>query len=464
MDYITSWKKNQWLVVSCCLMTVLVVVFSSVYVYMYQHIVTRYQVFVGTEHIGAVSDQALVNDWLARKQQQIKLQNPTVQAEMVLGDVHFVKEQEYKAAFNNEQVLASLEKRARVRTSGVQIQIDGVPLGIVKDEQAVNRLLDRYKSKYVPAAEAGAEGGGGQLVSAEWTQKVELAAVEIQPEQVDESEALLNKIETGGMQPITYTVQRGDCISCIAHKFGISQQVIYSNNPSIKSTVIRVGDVLDLTVMKPLLSLKTVEKHNESVEIPFTTAYIEEPEMKAGSFETVTAGEKGVKSVDYLTTKINGELISESVGAEIMIQPAKQAVVKKGTKVIPGVGTGSFAWPVFQAQLTSEFGQRWGRLHPGTDMVSEQTGILASDHGKTVFAGWKSGYGNCIIIDHQNGYSTLYGHLSKISVTEGENVQKGEKIGVMGRTGNATGVHLHFEVRKGDSQLNPLKFLGKAAS
>lgn len=461
MDYITSWKKDKWLVVCCCLMTVLVVVFSSVYVYMLQHIVTRYQVFVGTERIGAVSDPAVVKDWVSRKQEQVKLQYPTVQVELLLGELHFVKEQEYKAAYDNEQALGALEKRAGIRTSGVQIRIDGKPLGVLKDEQAVNRLLDMYRSKYVNPE---ASDSSSRLQSVEWLQKVELAAMEIKPEHIADTDDLLKTIETGGVQPITYTVQRGDCISCIAYKFGISQQVIYDNNPSIKSTVIRVGDVLNLTVLKPLLSVKTVEKRTESVEIPYTTEYIEEPTMKAGSKETVTPGENGLKNVDYLTTKINGELVSEDVGAEVVIQSAKQAVVKKGTKVVPGVGTGNFAWPVYKAKLTSEYGQRWGTFHPGTDMVSEQTGILASDHGKIVFAGWKTGYGNCIIVDHQNGYSTLYGHLSKITVSDGEIVQKGEKIGVMGRTGRATGVHLHFEVLKGDTQLNPLKFLGRAES
>jgi len=461
VDYITSWKKDKWLVVCCCLVTVLVVVFSSAYVYMLQHMVTRYQVFAGTERIGAVSDPAVVREWMKRKQERIRQQFPAVQAELVLDQVNFVKEQQYKAVYDNDLALAALEKKSAVRTSGVQIKIDGKPLGILKDEHAVNQLLDAVKRKYTAP---GIIGDAVQLQSVQWVQQVELAKLEIKPDQVADSDELLNRIVTGGMQPIQYTVQRGDCISCIASKFGISQKVIYDNNPWIKSTVIRIGEVLDLTVLKPLLSVKTVEKRTERVEIPFTTEYVEEPTMKAGSKETVTVGENGWKNVDFLTTKINGELISESVGEEVVVQPARQAVVKKGTKVIPGVGTGNFAWPVYKAKLTSEYGRRWGTFHPGADMVSEQSGIMASDHGKVIFAGWKNGYGNCVVIDHQNGYSTLYGHLSKLNVSDEEIVQKGEKIGIMGRTGNATGVHLHFEVRKGDAQQNPLKFLGKEDS
>lgn len=458
MDYTIGWKKDKWLVVGLSFMTVLVVFFSSAYVYMLNHMVTRYHVFVGTERIGAVDSTAVVQDWMRWKREQAKLMYPNVQTELRYGDVHFIPEREYKASFDNTQVLERLDQRMTIQTSGVQIRIDGTPLGILKDETAVNELLDRYKSKFVSALSPELS---SRLESAEFVQHIETAKMEIKPDEVGDMEELLKTIETGGVQPIHYTVQRGDCISCIAYKYHISQKVIYDNNPSIKNTVIHVGDVLNLTVLQPLLSVKTVEKHTDSVDLPYTVEYIDDATMKAGTKETITAGENGVMEKIYVTTKINGELESEALSEEKVIQPAKKAVMKRGTKIIPGEGTGLFAWPVYRAKLTSDFGQRWGSFHPGMDMVSEQSGILASDNGKVILAGWKTGYGNCIIIDHQNGYSTLYGHLSKIEVNNGENVQKGEKIGIMGSTGNATGVHLHFEIRKGEEQQNPLKFLGK---
>ncbi|WP_282935585.1 M23 family metallopeptidase [Paenibacillus sp. RC67] len=458
MDYIIGWKKDKWLVVGLSFVTVLVVFFSSAYVYMLNHMVTRYHVFVGTERIGAVDSTGIVQDWLLWKQEQAKLLYPSVQAELLIGDVHFIQEREYKAAYDNTQVMERLEQRATIRTSGVQIRIDGSPLGILKDETAVNELLDGYKNKFVSP---NSSEPSSRLQSVEFIQRVELAKLEIKPEEVGNSDDLLKSIETGGVQPVHYTVQRGDCVSCIAYKFHISQKAIYDNNPFIKNTVIHVGDVLNLTVLQPLLSVKTVEMHSETVELPYSIEYVDDATMKAGNKETITPGENGIMEKSYLTTKINGELTSEALSEEKVIQPAKQALVKKGTKIIPGEGTGLFAWPVYRPKLTSDFGQRWGSFHPGMDMVSEQSAIMASDSGKVVFAGWKTGYGNCIIIDHQNGYSTLYGHLSKIGVNSDEAVQKGEKIGIMGSTGNATGVHLHFEVRKGEEQQNPLKFLGK---
>jgi murein DD-endopeptidase MepM/ murein hydrolase activator NlpD len=485
VDFTTGWLIRHRMMISCGGLAFLALVLSLIYIFMLQQTVTRYRVITGTEALGSVSSPNVVWEWLERKKREISLEHPTVQAEVKLAELHFVEEREYKAAYDNSVVIAELEKRTYVQLNGVQISIDGRPLGFVRDEAAAQALLDQVKRKYMngglkgkvrvlstgesrqPAqltstAQLAPDSGKDDSVieSVQFVQKVELAKLEVNPARISDGGELLNIIETGGVQPLKYKVQPGDCISCIAYKFHISNQVIYDNNPSIKNNLIRAGEELDLTVLQPLLSVKTLEKRVETVEVPYEIAYIEDPTLKAGLKETVAPGENGLKEVTYVTTKINGEFKEEAAAGEKILIPMIQAVMRRGTKVIPGVGTGTFAWPVYRAKLTSEFGKRWGAFHPGTDMVSDNTAIMAADHGKTVFAGWKTGYGNCIMIDHQNGFSTLYGHLSKIAVKEGEMVQKGEKIGVMGTTGNSTGVHLHFEVRKGEAQENPLHYLG----
>ncbi len=99
--------------------------------------------------------------------------------------------------------------------------------------------------------------------------------------------------------------------------------------------------------------------------------------------------------------------------------------------------------------------------HPAID-ISAWIGapVLASDSGFVVVAGWDgTGYGNEIVIDHGNGYQTLYAHLNAFYVNVGDNVVKGQQIGEMGNTGNSTGPHLHFEVRQGTVQRNPFGFL-----
>jgi murein DD-endopeptidase MepM/ murein hydrolase activator NlpD len=106
--------------------------------------------------------------------------------------------------------------------------------------------------------------------------------------------------------------------------------------------------------------------------------------------------------------------------------------------------------PIPSAEVTSCFGQRWGRLHAGVDLAAPHgTAIVAAGNGVVVSAGPNGGYGNAILIDHGDGWLTHYGHLSAIGVEEGQAVKAGEHIGDEGSTGHSTGPHLHFEVHQG---------------
>lgn len=110
--------------------------------------------------------------------------------------------------------------------------------------------------------------------------------------------------------------------------------------------------------------------------------------------------------------------------------------------------------------LTSAFGSRWGREHNGIDIGGEDGAeILAADSGRVVYAGWMDGYGNYLIIEHENGFQTAYAHCSELVVSEGEYVAQGQKIACMGSTGNSTGPHLHFEVKKDGEYLDPLAYV-----
>ena len=128
--------------------------------------------------------------------------------------------------------------------------------------------------------------------------------------------------------------------------------------------------------------------------------------------------------------------------------------------------SGSFLWPVASyVYVSSRFGLRVHPItgekksHTGIDIASNQgTAVYASDGGTVTLAGWNGGYGNCIMIDHGNGYVTLYGHLSSISVSVGQTVSQGATIGAVGSTGNSTGPHLHFEVLKNGTRIDPEQF------
>ena len=124
-----------------------------------------------------------------------------------------------------------------------------------------------------------------------------------------------------------------------------------------------------------------------------------------------------------------------------------------------------FASPLKDAfRFTSGFGYRWGRLHAGTDFAAPHgTPIYSTADGVVVHAGWSSGYGRLVKIQHEFGIETRYAHMSKIRVKVGQRVSRGQRIGDMGNTGRSTGTHLHYEVRVGGKPVNPMIYI-KAAN
>ncbi|MEV4419618.1 peptidoglycan DD-metalloendopeptidase family protein [Patulibacter sp. NPDC049589] len=122
-------------------------------------------------------------------------------------------------------------------------------------------------------------------------------------------------------------------------------------------------------------------------------------------------------------------------------------------------GSGALDWPA-DGQFTSPFGYRWGRLHGGIDIaVPVGTPVHAAAAGTVRIAGWVGGYGNYVCIDHGGGLSTCYGHNSRLGVTVGQKVAKGQVVAASGNTGNSTGPHIHFETRVGGVQKDPMGYL-----
>lgn len=115
-------------------------------------------------------------------------------------------------------------------------------------------------------------------------------------------------------------------------------------------------------------------------------------------------------------------------------------------------------WPT-SGPVTSPYGQRWGRLHAGIDIGAPTGNPIYAANSGTVIMGCGSGYGNCVLIDHGGGFITLYAHQSAVYVSDGQQVSRGDNIGLVGCTGSCTGPHLHFETRVNGSAQNPMNYL-----
>jgi murein DD-endopeptidase MepM/ murein hydrolase activator NlpD len=141
------------------------------------------------------------------------------------------------------------------------------------------------------------------------------------------------------------------------------------------------------------------------------------------------------------------------------IQAAQSRSAAGGYSTGSGVSSSGLIWPV-QGPITSPFGMRWGRMHEGIDIgVPYGTPIHAAAAGTVIYAGWMSGYGNLIVIDHGHGLATAYGHQSALAAGNGQSVSQGQVIGYVGCTGHCFGPHLHFEVRVNGAPVDPLGYL-----
>jgi len=124
-----------------------------------------------------------------------------------------------------------------------------------------------------------------------------------------------------------------------------------------------------------------------------------------------------------------------------------------------------FQWPVQQGVVSSGFGIRNGAMHDGVDIAAPAgTPVYAADTGVVIFSGTLHGYGNTVIIRHDDGYATVYGHNERNLVSEGTRVARGQEIGEIGRSGRTTGANLHFEVRRDNVAENPLAYLPEPAT
>ncbi|MCA9371748.1 peptidoglycan DD-metalloendopeptidase family protein [Candidatus Woesebacteria bacterium] len=243
---------------------------------------------------------------------------------------------------------------------------------------------------------------------------------------------------------VDYTVEGGDTLSSISEKFSVSIDTIkWANN--LKNDTIKPGDTLHVPPITGVVhevvsgdNIYSIAKQynvdpQNIVNFPFND-FADPDTFQLTPGQTLYIPDGTIKKKEDL-------------------QPAPRFVaqIQAGVK-----GTSNFIWPTSGTITTYPV---W--YHMALDIANHAAPpILASDTGTVTFAGcYNWGYGCHIIINHANGYETLYGHLSAIEVSPGQAVNQGQRIGVMGSTGRSTGTHLHFEIRSGGVQLNPLNFL-----
>jgi murein DD-endopeptidase MepM/ murein hydrolase activator NlpD len=444
--------------------------------YVTANTVEFYKVYMDGKEIGTVNNKALVDQLVTIKTKEVEQKYPGVHMALNADKITYAADKQYKPTVNSNETIDKLSNLLVPTATGVSLKINGKVVGVVKDQETADTILAKVKSKYQPQSKAATKQVKALSVkstsaattptktkmsrveSVGFVEKVATEDTQVDPSKILTAEESYNLLAQGEISPIKYTVKDGDTISGIAHKFNVSQGVIYNNNPKVDEFNLKIGMNLDLTVSKPALTVSIVEKVTENIVIEPLTEIRTDPSMRAGQTKVVREGKSGLKQMSYMLTKHNGDLVIEQWLGQKVITPAVSKIIVRGTKVVVGEGSGNFAWPVSSASISSPYGTRWGRMHKGIDITGNHN-VKASDDGVVSFAGTKSGYGNVIIINHKNGYETLYGHLDSFKVKKGAVVEKGQAIAIMGNTGRSTGTHLHFEIHKNGSLRNPMSFL-----
>ena len=214
----------------------------------------------------------------------------------------------------------------------------------------------------------------------------------------------------------------------------------------------------------PYLTVRATQMEYYEADIPYEIEYVDDNTMWEGDTRVITKGQYGKADTVARVVYEGLEEVERTVEEQtITLEPVTE-VQARGTLERPSwAPTGTFRWPA-SGTLTSRYGYRnifgGSSFHGGIDIANAYgTDVVAADGGEVVFAGWSSGYGYLVQIDHGNGYVTYYGHNSSLLVSVGDKVFKGQHIAEMGSTGRSTGNHCHFEVRLDGERQNPLNYL-----
>jgi murein DD-endopeptidase MepM/ murein hydrolase activator NlpD len=437
-----------------------------------EQITTIYHVYLDGQYIGAVSDQDIIKEVSQEKIESEKDKYPELP--LAVEDLVIVPEQTFRSAVNNEKVSEKLKQELQVVVDSTALVINGKAIANFKNKEEAEKALQLYKQKYVSKEDLAQienrknseeplpaiQKGESRILDVLLSKEVSFSEEKVSPTKIITPEEGMTLLEKGTLEEQKYTVQENDVLVNIAAKFDMKLKDLLAINPDLnEESVIRPGDQLNVQAPQPYFNVMVQEEFLKEEMIPFKTEIVEDENLPKGETRIKQEGQQGAKLHHYIVYKENGKQVKVETKSEETIKEPTPKVVVKGTKVIPSRGTGNLAWPTVGGYVSSKMGSRWGKMHKGIDIARPSNlTIKAADNGKVVFAGYDGGYGNKIVINHNNGMKTVYAHLSSISVSVGQTVSKGQKIGVMGSTGNSTGVHLHFEVYENGSLRNPLDY------
>ncbi|HBY19702.1 MAG TPA: hypothetical protein DEG71_01595, partial [Clostridiales bacterium] len=439
-------KKSEIKVVGYILLTVVVLLVSSIFFISLGK--KQCLLKVGKNEIGYVENNNVAMDIIAKTKKQIEQESGTEIKIIEQPSIDLVKTG--KKADKEEKLIKGLKDKMKYNIKAYTLIIDGKALGCLSKSDEINQVLNEIKNKYDSKKSVVDFVGNSSNLKLWFKENVEIENNYVNKDKIAKVKDMVAILSEVGANTEVYVVKEGDIMSKILEKYdSITLNDIKKMNEGFNPDKLSIGQKINISSAKLLLSVITREEKTYEEVIPKAEEIKKNEEKPTTYREVIKEGKQGKKKIKLNIIKVNGvEEGKEVISEDILVEPVTE-VIEIGTKKLaersyPGI----FAMPTI-GEITSRFGElRDGHTHQGIDIANDEgTSIYSVGTGKVLTVGYDAGgYGNYVKITHSNGYETLYGHLSKIMVSEGDSVTKKDKIGLMGNTGRSTGSHLHLEV------------------
>ncbi len=325
----------------------------------------------------------------------------------------------------------------------------------------ISEQLDKLFAEYEPEEEKAFEDYNLGLSAIGFSEEIEIVESYLSKSQITPVETAVRELTEEQEEQQIYEVQSGDTLSEIAITVNIPMDEIVEMNQLENAHSLQIGQELIITVPKPELSIvhHQVNYYEEIYDAPIV--YVDNDEWYTTQTVVLQQPSAGFRKVIVDETYVNDSQVDRKILKEEVVMEAVEKIVERGTKIPP-----SYIKPLSGGRTTSTFGPRSAptagasTYHKGHDWATPVgTPIYASCGGTVAKAGWGSGYGYVVYINHPDGRQTRYAHLSKVLVKVGQTVKQGEKIALSGNTGITSGPHLHFEMLINGKQVNPISYL-----
>lgn len=323
----------------------------------------------------------------------------------------------------------------------------------------INKALEDVKS----ADSDGFEDLYYGIIDVDYADRIEIVEAYLPDNEITPLSDAIDLVTKDQEKEEIYEVVAGDSLSQIAMNTGLTIAQILEMNEAIENenSLIRIGDAIVITVPQPELSVSWSNEVYYEESYDAEVEYVLNDEWYTTTEVVLQQPSAGYRKVAAIVDYENDKEINRTIVKEELVREAVAKVVEKGTKIPP-----SYIRPVSGGRISCGFGYRVAptrgasTYHQGIDYsLPIGSTVVASSGGTVAKAGWGSGYGYVVYINHVDGTQTRYAHLSRIFVSVGQQVSQGQKIAASGNSGISTGPHLHFETRINGVAVDPLSVL-----